>query len=165
MPLSRANVSTSSMSRKERLGGGGLARSPVDGQSATRACSRRAWMFAPSSSRHEKSSSSDFEEGAASEAAVAIEAATRSGRRRPVGPRVSSRRARVHGTGTWGRAHATVAMVARTRSEDCAAEGHYNWIKSAHREKRGQKTCQKTPPAATTPSAHSPPYTTKRLQR
>ena len=86
---------------------------------------------------------SDDEEGAASEAAVAIEAATRSGRRRPVDLRVSPRRARVHGTGTRGRAHATVAMVARTRSEDCAAEGHYNWIKSAQ-GKTCQKTCQKT---------------------
>ena len=149
------------MSRKERLGGGGLARSPVDGQSATRACSRRAWMFAPSSSRHEKSSLSDDEEGAASEAAVAIEAATRSGSRRPVDPRVSPRRARVHGTGTRGRAHATVAMVARARSKDYAAEGHYNWIKSAE----WKNVSKNVPLAATTPSAHSPPYTTKRLQR
>ena len=143
MPWSRANVSTSSMSRKERLGGGGLARSPVDGQSATRACSRRAWMFAPSSSRHEKSSLDD-EEGAASE--TAIEAATRSGRRRPVGPRVSPRRTRVHGTGTWGRAHATVAMVARTRSEDCAAESHNNWIKKCRVEKRVKNVPIRPPP-------------------
>ena len=36
-------------------------------------------------------------------------------------------------------------MVARTRSEDCAAEGHYNWIKSAHREKRVKKRANKPP--------------------
>ena len=119
MPRSRANLSTSSMSRKDRFGGGGLARSPVDGQSATRACSRRAWMFAPSSSRHEKSSCVlDEDKGAASAADA------RRGHVRPMCPREGSSRrpTRAHGTGALSSV-AAVAMIAGRRVEDCAAGG------------------------------------------
>ena len=143
MPRSRANLSTSSMSRKDRLGGGGLARSPVDGQSATRACSRRAWMFAPSSSRHEKSSCVlDEDEGAASSAAGSAGADARRGRVRRVcsRERASRRPTRAHGTGAQNNV-AAVAIIAGRRVEDCAAGGtsrvrHELRIKKWTRRKR-----------------------------